>query len=673
MPDNRLSTRSIDATVSPTKRMRDVARVVRWDIVIPVLVFLFLVLGGVTTSSIGVSTLLVDPDHGVAAFGDPEIIRSDEYLTSTPIRIGWASMAGFENMNPLSANPNFTVQAPSGILSSVIFFEASAMLLGNLVPARILVAFYWWIPYLLVFLALPRIFKFVAGTRRSGWLAALLIVFSPVVAWWSGSILWIVGFVGAGAAAMINCVARFETHKYLSSAVWGAISVILLARTPFHYQPWMIVLAPIILLMVIIPLITNREHWRSRAVIIAVIAGASLGVFALSLLELREGFAAALGTVYPGGREAAGGPVDVWRLFGAPLLMNLESQNVVGTNPSEVSSSYLIIGIVSVIDVLTSNRLTSRTQRISWLVVAWGTAFWVIWAMMNFGRIGASIPLISMVPAERAAAVVGILATFLFAISSTWRRSDRTEQISQRDHLLAPTVAGVAGFAVTGYAGSMLRLQAIPTMSTFHILLSSLIVGMLSFALLRWSYSSFVKVLLVVSAFTVVFQVNPIQVGLGDIGESDLASALRDAGDTARQDGEVWATDSTSFDALLTANAVPSLSARQMSGPDYEEWERLDPGNKFENEWNRGGSFIEFVWSDIPAPHIHNAAPDVITVEISPCDLREVVPELAVIVSSEPLQFDCLTPTSTLPELSTEVSFGGHSYHLYEVQGSSTR
>ena len=77
-----------------------------WPVIIPVALYLILTAAGVSQSSIGVGVLREDPDVPAGTtIGGPQDIRSDEYLTSSPINIGVTATGSSEDLNPLSG-PN---------------------------------------------------------------------------------------------------------------------------------------------------------------------------------------------------------------------------------------------------------------------------------------------------------------------------------------------------------------------------------------------------------------------------------------------------------------------------------------------------------------------------------------------------------------------------------------
>ncbi len=227
--------------------IRDLALVAAATTITNVASYLILVLAGVTQSSIGIVSLCEDPAHlsGVM-FASPEPIRSDEYLTSTPLSIGVTASGSTDTLNPLTAPQGFFTMLPSGPVSSVVLFDGAILRLGTFLPDQMLIAARWWLPFLLLGLGAPMFFRSLTGSRWVGYFAAALVIFSPASAWWSFAPLGMIGFTLAGAAALLRSASELGDGRRWRAAIWGFVSAVLLARTPLHYQPWAIVIAPTI-------------------------------------------------------------------------------------------------------------------------------------------------------------------------------------------------------------------------------------------------------------------------------------------------------------------------------------------------------------------------------------------------------------------------------------------
>lgn len=638
-----------------TARVRDLRSSlgrVSWWVVGPLAVYVLLVLLGVTQSSIGISTLRVDPAADTPLMiGGGVGIRSDEYLTSTPILLGVAATGQTDGGNPLTAPDGFLTQLPSGPVSSVVLFDGSLLRLGPLVPDQMLVAAHWWLPFLLLALGAPAFFRALTGSRWPGLFAAAMIVASPASAWWSFSPLGVIGFTIAGAAGLQHVADHLAAGRRGKAAAWCGASAVLLARTPLHYQPWAIVLGVTILAVAIVPLVVDRRVRRTGIVAVAATGTASLLLAAGVVLENLPAIRATLGTVYPGARTATGTAGQFPELFAATSLSGLKHLSLVGTNPSEVSSAYTVAAVWAVLLLVAGTRVVDRRLRAALTTMVVLTGFWFTWAMVDFGAWASHVPVLSMVPPTRAADVLGYLATLLLCLVLP-----TIVRVSARR---AALIGGVVGL-VAAYAGSLLRETVIPDLSVSMIWLSSALLALVVVTVTlrpRWWGGYAASVVL---GALLMWNVNPVQIGLADMRGTAVADRMLSEGAAARAEGAVWATDDPYVDALLTATGVPSLSSRQLSGPDRAGWEMLDPTDASENVWNRGGSFIVFVWTDSDTLTFTNPSPDVIEVSGSPCTVARDVPALSTIVSGHQLGASCLSDAGTF-------QWGGTTRWVYRV------
>lgn len=609
-------------------------------VIAPVALYVLLVLLGVTQSSIGVDGLRQDPAHPVGWMVDEaQTIRSDEYLTSTPMLLGAMAAGSPHTLNPLAASESFFSLLPTGPVGSVVLFDGAVLRLGPLLPDQMLLAARWWLPFLLLALGAPAYFRSLTGSRWIGLFATVLIVFSPASAWWSFSPLSVLGFTLAGAAALQRCASALGDGRRWPAVAWGLTSAVLLARTPLHYQPWAIVLAPAVLIPAAVALLWDRDRRRTNLLALGATAGASVLLLVGVLWESRASIEASLGTLYPGARVATGGPNPLQEIFGASSLGSLEVMNVVGTNPSEISSSFAVAGLWAVLLVAYGLRFRDRAHRATTITALSVTAFWFAWSLVDFGALGGRIPVLNMVPPQRSSDVLGFLAIILLCLV--------LPGLVDRPRRELAVLAATSCALVAAHAGSLLRVQNLPDLSVRTIWATSLALGVVVLAITLRPRAVLGYALAGTLAFLLVWRVNPILFGLGDLRGSDVATTMLREGEEARSNGTAWASDNAFVDTLLVSTGVPSLSGRQIAGPDQKAWAALDPGRDHEEIWNRGGSYIWFSWNDDDELEFTNPSPDAIYISGSPCTVADRLPQLVRVVSSHELDDDCLTEVET--------------------------
>lgn len=626
---------------------------------VPCLVFFLFAVTGLTTSSIG--ALREDPRHPTGTeIGAPESIRADEFMTESPIGLGWITSGSRGIDNPLSVPPNFFQQLPSGPISGLVFFDGTVAMLGPWLPDSMLFAARWWLPTLLLVIGLPLWFRQVTGSLRWGYLAALVVVFSPSNMWWSGRPVNTLGFMFAGCALMLgghDLLARRRTGQAVAAFV---VAAIVMARYPSYYQPFAIILGFPVLLATLVFLFSRAGERRDKVLAVLITGGVGALLTAGTMLENLGAIRSGLHTVYPGQRVSTGEAQSFGKVFGAPVLAGLEGlqDTLTTTNATEVSSSFIVLFLVALLLWLARGWQGDRAVLRVFLVWMAFTAFWLAWCTVDFKAVGSHLPLANLVPAIRAANDVGFLAVIAFFLLMAQWRSDR---VPRPVLVLAAVVAG----AVTWFAGVSWRHNGIPAMSLGGVAVAAVVAAVVVFALLQWpsSWISWTAAALSVASLTAL--VNPLELGLADLRGSHTAQFMIAAGRDSRDADELWASDDPTFDALMFATATPALSARQQVGPNDREWRKLDPGGAHEDVWNRGGTYIRFTWSADKDIVWSNPTIDQIVMQTSPCTVAQREPRLRYVVSVRKLQDACL-------RFSHRLRWSGRPQYVYEVTGSSS-
>lgn len=626
-----------------------------WGVLVPVAVFGVFCLAGVSQSSIGAPELRQDPaDPAGAMLGEARAIRSDEFLTSTPLNLGVAASGKVDDLNPLTAPQEVLSVLPAGPVTAVLFLDGTALQLGPWLPDHVLLSARLWLGVLLLVLAVPVWFREITGSRWIGWFAVALIVFSPHNAWWSNSPATILGFAFAGAVALQRAASSVAGAGRIRAVAWGALSGALLTRTPLLYPPWAVVLVASVLITTVAFMLAQPDRRRSSLSAIGGVGTLTVVLLGAVLWENWEAVRASAATIYPGERVTTGAAHALQAFFGATNLGVLtEVDSVVASNQSEISSGYTVCLVVALMILCRGLPARGAGHRWAVLTLLAATAGWTMWATVDFGELGYRIPLVNTVPSGRAAQVLGHLGVMLLCLvlpATASRGSTR----------FAALAAGTAAL-VSAYAGSLLRAQNIPELSVTTIWAAAIALGVVVFLVVRRPRAPWGYVLGATMALSLVWNVNPLLFGLADLRGSQVAQRMLSEGARAREDGSTWAADGYSVDSLLMATGVPSVSGRQMSGPDTDEWIKLDPGGGHEEVWNRGGSYIWFTWTADEELSFANPSPDAIHVTGSPCVVAERLQYVRTIVASRELDHDCLRPEGTF-------AWGGSPRWVYAVR-----
>ncbi|MDQ0690384.1 hypothetical protein [Arthrobacter sp. W4I7] len=622
---------------------------------IVVLVFLSFVLFGITTSNIGISDLRQDPDNPLGwQLGPSRPIRSDEIHAFSAIVISILATHGAPALSPLAARADLVHRFPTdGFFEQFVFFDSTMLHASAIIPEDMLFAAHWWLPSLILLLAMPTWFHQLGRSRRYGWFAAILILVSPSSAWWSLMPVALIAYTLAGCVLMIAAFQRFQQGQRLIPGVIAVVGGILIAGLPSFYAPWSLLLGLPVLIGSTLWILLRPCAWAPRLKSILITGGTALVFGVGTLLENREGLEALLNTVYPGSRRAEAEPQPLGRVLGAPALGPLQFDEPVGINASELSSSFTVFFVWIIVILLAAQwRLTFRNNVIEWTFGTW-SLLWIVWISTGLGPKSQKLPLLNLVTPPRAAQVVGVLAVILIGLLlSRW-----SPPASWR----IPLLAGGGCALATAYAASLLKASDLPSISTGLIILAAAGVGLAVAVITKYPQRRWPLILCMLLAALPMVRANPILAGLGDLRASDTAKAVGAQAAAARAEGRLWAADSPALNTLLLTNGMPSLSGLQRSGPDVVAWQKLDPDSAFASKWNRGGGYIFFSWAPGQPTSFWTNDFDAVGVTVDPCELKSAWQSLDKIVSSQPLDAACLS-------LDSELQWQGKPSYVYAVR-----
>lgn len=613
----------------------------RLEVVVPIAVYGAASLTGATTSSLG---MLRANDVGDVAgqFGSALAVRSDEWLTAAPIEL--ATLANGASMtNPLSQSPDLIYQVSSGHpFESLLFLDGNLLRLGPWLPDAMLFAAFRGFPWLLLALSLPPLLRRMGATRGLSWLATALCFLAPASLWWSFMPIRILGFAAAGSYLLMLARDRLHDRRNVTGLLLAALSGLLLARLVTFYVPWSLTVGLPLVAATGCYLLWDRRPRGSAWFAIGAGALFGAGLLALVFREQWAALHAELNTLYPGQRRLSGGAMPAHQLLGAPGLAGMDGESTVNTsNQSEISSAYLICGVVTAFLWPSVRRGLSSAQRAAIGALAVATLVWVAWCAITWGSWAASIPGLSAVVPQRAAQTVGYPATLLMClVLAAHSRVAQTTSGYPLRRLAA--VAGLAAALLTGYGVSDLQ-RMLPGLGPWQLWASIAITGAAAFLLVRYPRHWAPVVAVCAVAAAVAVQVNPVIFGLGEVRNSPAADRARQFSAQAKAGGYRFATDSMLTNALLVANGVPMFNGYQVTGPVRAGWREVDPTGQYEAVWNRGASYLLVTFTEPPgaAPEVVELQGDIILIKTDPCWLARSSFDVARIIAGGKLDSPC--------------------------------
>jgi hypothetical protein len=634
-----------------------------WDRVV-VAGYLVLVLLGISTSSLGIVGLQDDPTRPTPGLivGSPDAIRSDEFLRGTPWSVGILE-SGHDNFgSPLSYHDTSLVASKLGGPFSTLLFPESRVEaeVGHWAPTQMFAAG-WWLAPLMLLLLLPRWFRRFGVDPTISLPITLVVAASPASIWWTWLPVTVLAWALLPAVAAATAVEQVRTRG--RPGWWTPVLVLVvavgLARLALVYQPWAIPLGAVVLVPMTVVLVWERRA-RLWAVGVVGIGAALGGILLLEYLGEHAGALAALsGTVYPGSRRFSGALSDPALLLAGPHLWVLEtSPAVVATNLSESATGYTVLGAAALLLLASIRwRVLPRPNLIGCFVSAAVLTLLASWCLVAWPAPSSRLFPLSLVSPDRMAQVVGLAATLTFGLFlAAWRRAGNVRATA------TSLGVAVAVFFLSAVGGSAYRSEHLPSYRAVYVIGISLVaaaVVALAVAVCRW----WALVPMVVAAVAVTATVFPWQHGFAGLRDGNAAATVR-AVANQESPGDVWVTDDLYTDALLMANAIPSLSGQQWVGPDDNAWRVLDPVGNQEDLWNRGGAYIHFAWARPGSgATIQLPGADFIVVTVDPCGAELDRLHVAIIVSSAELAGSCLTERRSF-------DYGGGPRYVYQRAAS---
>jgi hypothetical protein len=584
--------------------------------------------------------------------GEPQSIRSDEYLVWSPLQIGqrWADFPERRifGLTDYAVKDSWRPAIPYPNIGQLIFSPKNIPFF--LPSASLGFAFSWWLPF---FAATIGFFIWLRTIRiRTGIAipASLLVTITPAAAWWSQWNLVGIAHVTFGCAFLI--VASNKRSSGLLRCFSGVISIWAFAGLPWYYQPWAlsaaIVFIPITAIFLITETCITRNRDKSRFVIKArqfavdlgpalIISLVTVFLWVVYLMHEWDYYASLSNTVYPGQRRSLGGGLKLGHLFSSVAAWDFQTgagKSIRNSNLSEISTSWSILIVYVLILWIGGIRPIEKVARNCFFACIAIAGIIIGWSLISFPSFITVWNPLQLIPPVRIAPYLGVVATIAFAIQISNQKN-----LSRKAWLPYLQMTVFIGFVL--FVLVSIKNNFLPLMSVTSIIVSC---ALMSVVLLLLLINKHIEAIwsMTVMALLCVCLVNPITYKFGDIATSKAARLVSEI-DSASMRQSIWATDDIYLVSLLNFQGINSLSS--FNDPVGENWRIIDKSGEFEASWNRF-AYINFNWNeDSKQIVITSPYPDVIEVNVNPCDksLRKL--QLTHIISSRQLPIaskDCL-------------------------------
>lgn len=587
-------------------------------------------------------------------WGTPRPIRSDDWVVGLPMALAQCvHEPPFPRVDTLIGAGQDMLLFEMPIAHPVTLFRPASW--GFFLGAGTGVAWMWWATALgmaaACFLALRVVSE---GRWLPAALGALFFVFAPFMQFWS----FLPARVTAYAALCMAAWAGLWTARRPAGALacgallgWAGVCFVLV-----FYPPFQVPLAWVALALALGVLIDRarrgllREHLGIRLAGLALAAGIAAVALVGFWLAAEPAIERMLGSAYPGGRRFVGGGLGAARLFGHALALGWQVESwEPWLNVSEGSGFWLLFPVSAVAVVAAARRRAADPLAVA-LLACIGLLSWH--ALVGLPAWLARITLLDQVQPSRTVSGIG-LADVLLLVRVISTGGGRIE-----DARVAALIAGVWGALLLAMG---LGLEAtFPELGTAGLVAMAALNAGLAWAVLRGLPAALPLGVLVVASAATTLWFNPfVRGGVDYLHENPLSRRIlaidREAGGETR-----WLTYGSPYLAnLFRTIGVHALNG-QLSLPQPELWERVDPTDRWRRVWNRY-AHVNAISTREPGVRFALSGPSNIDLIANPAD-----PALAPLgVTHVLIMAPERPPAGSLPGLEY---IGSHRWsHLYRV------
>lgn len=574
----------------------------------------------ISGSSIAVVNQLITGKTADTLVGIARGIRSDEWGVATPISLAQTAN-NLGQINPfLGQGQNVTIfgDTPTNHWSTIFKpYNWSFFIL----PGDYAIITRWWLRAAFLLISLYVVLLKITNKNITvSILTVLSIFFSPFIQWWySTNIGETVGFMMTILALTLSILEdkKTKTIIYKSLFLYYCLTAFMLTL----YPPFLIATGWVVVTIVVSHIYKNKKLFIKSAIALLVSGVLTLTTTYVYFQNFHQEIALVKNTVYPGLRKITGGDFTIARLFGGiyniELLGETSKQEQLFTNQSEASNFILLTPIILVGILFSKNR---KPHPIEIGLIAFSTIAY-IWLLFGLPETLPTILLLNKIPHARLLLGIGLADGLLLAkyLSTNNTVPKKVTCITTISILLFVILIG-------------LQLQQSPAL----ILIVSAISILITVTLLI-AKSTAIKILLIFSIASSAL-VNPLQHGLLSQQSKDFLNSVSKINETSP--GK-WLV----YNDFILRNYLPIMKIQTLNStffyPDKTFWSTLDPENKFNEQHNRFGHAIFFAENNNEIK-ITTTQPDVIHVEINPCNEKITLLEVKYIISPTKLTGTCL-------------------------------
>ncbi len=621
-------------------------------IILSVIVLSLLNLHG---SSIGIysSILFAGQEDKNIILGSPRAIRSDEYLSGTPLFVSQDINNEPSVNKDLGEGTNLSIShnTPTRDIFSIFEPESWMFFLGN--NSELAYAAFWWLRIGIMLLGIYLLLLEITNKNLFlSILGSLLFLCTPFIQWWmSADPMTQIGQISFGIYFFIKLV---KNNNKTSTVIYSALlAYTIIAFGLVLYPPFQIPLAWVAIFLAIGILIKNRKDILkdknnikrliiSLLSIIITVIGFALAFY----LSYKDVLQLTTNTVYPGARFVSAGQGSLYQLFNGfyNILMQKDFNGAPFANQSEASNFFILSLPLIVWVIYKSIYIYKEKHTIDYIGLSI-TACLIFFSAFYF------LPLpdffskytgMYMVPSGRMYIGIGF-ANYILILYMLTKDYYKVLRHKISDWIVALSISILTGILIykTGHFYYNLNPQSFawPIMisANIKILMATIFVSIIV-ALLLFGYKKIFITLFLIFGIVSTIYINPLYKGLDILINTDLANYIKEV---SMKDDSKW----VAYNNIYLAQYALANNASIINGvhqyPQFEIWKILDPQKEYINIYNRY-AHINISEYEQGEEYIKLLYPDSLEINISPCDKKLDSLNVKYVITNKKMSYSCL-------------------------------
>ena len=527
------------------------------------------------------SSYVNEPDSKNIILGIARGIRSDEWLTQSPLMLGTIQGAdAYKMYNENIGQGNLNILMMITPVRDIVSIGKPLMWGFILFRAELGFSFYWMLKIVLLFIvSLEFAIKITIKDYLLTLTGGLVLALAPAIMWWLSSAIadgYIFGMATIILFSYYMNNLEWSLKKKIGLAVGLVVSITAFAFV--LYPAFQVPFAFFMLVVMLNDFIPNvKKLTKTDFIIMAITILGIAGIIARYVLVCWNNIVIMMSTVYPGNRISTGGDFSIDRFISYFANIFFPYSKSIA-NPCEQSSYiYPFIALVILIIYNLKDIKEKKNEPLVKLTISLTVLYliFLLWEFIGFGELFAKLTLMSMVPSPRLHVVVGMIGTILTI--AIIKQTNSKKMFTKIQSIVISMLVVIISYILiknSSYAGYF----DFTKIEIWSIVIFAITYFMITGNKRAWCYS--MCIVAIIAGATI----NPICIGLSPIKNTQISKEIQEI--KSSDEDALWAGNSNITGQYLVANGVKTLNGVHMY-PNFEWLKELDPEGKYDEVYNR--------------------------------------------------------------------------------------